>query len=616
MLYALKEYAVREKLTAEPGLKLKMVRWLILFSPQGQFLGVQNLASDNRKSKGRAFPNCPDLSQPEMIAVGGGCRHFLVDSMDVISLLTKDGEIDEKLTAKHDFFVGLLEKASGTVPALGPIAVALRNDAMLEAIRADLTERKAKPMDLATFAMEDATGPSIFVESDAWHAWWQEFRSQLADLRKAKNEPKGRRKKTDTENAGPTLMRCFLSGELVEPLPTHNKIEGLSDVGGLSMGDAFTSFDKDAFGSFGLEQGANAAMSETMVKTYVTALNDLIRHRSHRMAGVKIVYWYSSKVDPKEDPLPLLFGDIGAFDDVEDDEPLDAQQQERLQKTERLQAENAAARLLNAIKLGERPELGDCRYYAATLSANSGRVVVRDWMEGKFEELLRAVNAWFGDLAIINRYGDSIISSHKFAAVLAAPLRDLKNATPPMTATLWHCVLKQLPIPHSFMAQTLQQVRNDIVQGETLLHARFGLLKAFCNRNERTPHMNPELNELESDPAYVCGRIMAILANIQQAALGDVGAGIVQRYYAAASATPALVLGRLVRTAQIGHLPKIEGGLQWWFANQLAEAWGKLLQKPPAVLSLEGQTLFAMGYYHQVAKRYDKSATEQPSEGK
>ena len=119
--------------------------------------------------------------------------------------------------------------------------------------------------------------------------------------------------------------------------------------------------------------------------------------------------------------------------------------------------------------------------------------------------------------------------------------------------------------------------------------------------------MNPELNDYETHPAYLCGRILAILARIQHAALGDVGAGVVQRYYAATSATPALVLGRLVRTAQIAHLPKIEGGLRVWFDRQLAEVWGKLKQRPPAVLTLEGQTLFAMGYYHQNAKRSESS---------
>jgi CRISPR-associated protein Csd1 len=619
MLHALKEYAIREKLTAEPGLKPKMVRWLLLFSPQGQFLGVQNLAGDDRKSKGRVFPNCPDLSQPEMIAIGAGCRHFLVDSMDVVTFLTKDGQIDDKLTAKHDFFVGLLEQASSDVPSLAPIAAALRDDATLEAIRAGLTERKAKPMDLGTFVVEDSAGPLILVESDDWHSWWQTFRSRMADERKAKSAPKGRRQKAEAESNGPSLMRCLLSGELVEPLPTHNKIEGLSDVGGLSMGDALTSFDKDAFGSYGLEQGANAAMSETMVKTYVTALNDLIRHHSHRMAGVKIVYWYSGKVDPADDPLPQLFGDWGVPDD-EKDESFDAGQQERQQKVERLQAESCARRLLEAIEKGDHSDLKDVRYYALSVSANSGRVVVRDWMEGTFPDLVEAVDAWFTHLEITARDGRSTIRYHKFPAVLAAPLRDLKDATASTTATLWHCALKRLSIPHSLMAQTLMRVRNGLLQGETPLHARFGLLKAFCNRNERLPHMNSDLNELENDPAYLCGRIMALLANIQQAALGDVGAGIVQRYYAAASATPALVLGRLVRTAQIGHLPKLEGGLQRWFGNQLAEVWSKFSQnqKPPAVLSLEGQTLFAMGYYQQMAKRFSKSseATEQQATSK
>ena len=116
--------------------------------------------------------------------------------------------------------------------------------------------------------------------------------------------------------------------------------------------------------------------------------------------------------------------------------------------------------------------------------------------------------------------------------------------------------------------------------------------------------MTPELDDSIQHPAYVCGRIMAVLAGIQWRALGDVGAGVVQRYYAAASATPALVLGRLVRLAQTGHLPKIEpAGLRQWYDNQLADVWARLHGDVPAVLGLEEQTLFAMGYYHQKVKR-------------
>ena len=44
--------------------------------------------------------------------------------------------------------------------------------------------------------------------------------------------------------------------------------------------------------------------------------------------------------------------------------------------------------------------------------------------------------------------------------------------------------------------------------------------------------------------AYHCGALVAVYADIQRAAM-DAKTGIVQRYYASASRTPALVLGRL-----------------------------------------------------------------------
>ena len=125
--------------------------------------------------------------------------------------------------------------------------------------------------------------------------------------------------------------------------------------------------------------------------------------------------------------------------------------------------------------------------------------------------------------------------------------------------------------------------------------------------------MNTEFNDHETHPAYLCGTIMAVLAKIQQAAMPNVGAGVVQRYYAAASATPALVLGRLMRTAQIAHLPKIDGGLRHWYDKHLENVWNKLDQSPPRVLTLEEQTLFAMGYYQKVAK-LSKPKTEKPQE--
>lgn len=111
-----------------------------------------------------------------------------------------------------------------------------------------------------------------------------------------------------------------------------------------------------------------------------------------------------------------------------------------------------------------------------------------------------------------------------------------------------------------------------------------------------TAYLNPD----HPAAAYHCGRLLAVLANLQRAALGDVGAGVVQRYYAAASQTPGLILGRLVSNAR-NHLGKLDGRLAYWYENQIADVMSRLQDSAPRILDLEGQGLFALGYYQQLA---------------
>jgi CRISPR-associated protein Csd1 len=95
---------------------------------------------------------------------------------------------------------------------------------------------------------------------------------------------------------------------------------------------------------------------------------------------------------------------------------------------------------------------------------------------------------------------------------------------------------------------------------------------------------------------------MAVLAKLQLADNPDVKAGVVQRYYAAASTTPALVFGRLIRGAQ-NHLNKLteKRGLAVWYDRQITEICCKIGTSMPATLNLVDQSLFALGYYQQQA---------------
>jgi CRISPR-associated protein Csd1 len=569
MLHALVEYAEQQLPNSEPGFKTREVRWSIELSGDGQFLGIVPLGDGKR---GQDQLRCPDMHGMN----AGGKSHFLVETAQTVALLFKANEDQKKIGSakeKHNFFVDLLDKASTTIPALAPLAHALEDESQLALIRDALTEHKAKPTEWVGWRVNgiDPRG------NQTVQAWWREWRHN--DLGNAATED------NDAKKAGNGEMLCLLTGESVKPLSTHPKITGLTGVGGLGTGDVMVGFDKAAFGSYGLGQSANAAMGAEATQKYVDGLNDLIRNHSRKLGNSLVAHWFKEQVPIESDPLAFLY----EFENAEQTEAA---------------ALGAARRLLDSIHSGTRGDLGRNRYYALTLSGAAGRVMARDWMEGSFEELVRNVVAWFDDLAIVARYGQGQAPDPKFMAVCGALVRDLKDLPAPTAATLWKAAAQCLPIPQPMMAQALARFRVDLVDKDQppINHARMGLIKAYFVRLKPggDQNMTAYLNAEHPSAAYHCGRLLAVLANLQRAALGDVGASVVQRYYAAASQTPGLILGRLTSNAR-NHLSKLEGGLAYWYENQIADVMTRLQDSAPRILDLEGQGLFALGYYQQLA---------------
>jgi CRISPR-associated protein Csd1 len=598
MLHHLVEYADKQGLKPEPGFLPKKVRWLIMFNSKGKYLGVVP-ASDAKE--GREFTKAPHLQ----ITSQRDLRQFLVDSADFALLYGVD-KSDKATVIKHDCFVKLLRQAAHSDPFLGKVADALENPEQLSEIHASLDQKnpKVKPADKVTFVEKTSTDERIVVECDTWHNWWREYFPKLLPAKGVAGEK----------------MLCMLTGEMVEAAGIHPKIKGLGDVGGL-IDTTLVGFNQESFCSYGFSAAnetsyKNAAVGKEQAEKYAAALNHLIANRGYKLAGAKVVYWYTHDVPGDLDPMPLVFGSGLGPADADEDSDAD-KPSPKAGKMKAAKAEDQAGKLLSAIHTGHVPTgLKDCRYCVLTLSGNAGRVVVRDWMEGAFEDLRKNIKAWFADLEIVARDGSMVIGYHKFAAVLYAMVRDLKEMPAALSAQLLHCAIQKLPLPYQAMARALARVRIDVIQGESPTGARMGLIKAYLIR--KGIQMDAKLMEENCDPAYICGRLMAILANIQQAALGDVGAGVVQRYYAAASTTPALILGRLIRQAQVGHLSKdtIGKGLKFWFEQQLASVLAKLDPKDlPVTLSLEGQSLFAMGYYHQKAFRKTDDSTKRDTDG-
>ena len=507
----------------------------------------------------------------------------------------KKGEIKsniKKSREKHAYFVSLLEQAADAMPELNAAWEMLHDRQQLKTIREELVRLtpKPKPTDTATVWIDDINP----LESNAWHDWWREFRQKLHE----EHDPKGK-----PDDAGE--MCCFLKGELITPAATHDKIKGLKNVGGLGMGDVVIGFDKASFQSYGLKKSANAAISEESAKTYVEALNRLIAEHSVKLGDALVTFWYSHSVPEDDDPFAY-------FKDP---------------TTPEAGVETLPKKLLHSIQQGQRPDLLNNHYFALTLSGASGRVMVRRWMEGQFIDLLRNIDAWFSDLEIVARDGgiEQLARPPKFISVVACMenRRDrdtlekiLKRIPPPHMTQLWEAAISNGAIPYSAHAKALLRCRVDIIQDNPANHARMGLLKAWHIRNKGDRSMHPHLNTEHPSPAYQCGRLLAVLAKLQQAAhKKDVGAGVVQRYYTAASQTPALTLGRLISNSK-NHLNKLEGGLQYWFEGQIAEVMGRIRDAIPRTLDLEQQSLFALGYYQQLAalragKAKDESTTDE-----
>lgn len=602
MLHLLVEYARDEGLSAEPGFTAKDIRWGLLFNERGEFKEVIDFSNGDKKSKGRRFTKIPALSQPELIGGETERSQCFYDSAETVALLQKADD-DEKKRAKakgkHGFFVEALTDCAQEVklPGLTAAAACLGDDAQCACIASALKEKKAKPGDSVTIAV----GDDWLLDSTAWHDWWRAFRKSLSSGKQEKNT---KRKK---DGPTPPPMLDLITGEPTEPLRSHPKISGLSDVGGLATGDALISFDKDAFGSFSLEMGANAAISEENATIYQQAINHLIANHSRRLGKSKVLYWYKGKIPSSLDPVDLISPMPGAKE-KDDDEVLELEEDEPDKTQDKAVALANARKFLEAIDTGEMPELANAAYYAMIVSGASGRVMIRDWAEGQFGQLLKNTIEWFDDLKIVARNGTTMAKPPKFMAVLGAIVRDLKELNTPFMASMWRVALggRQAPIPQSALAAAYARFKIDLISTDKRTnklkpfnHARMGLIKAYHIR--KGVNVTPELNEHTDNIPYQCGRLMALLADIQRTALGnDIGAGVVQRYYAAASATPALVLGRLIRNSTF-HLGKMKPGLAHYYTDKLAAILDMVKERIPRVLTLEEQTLFALGYYQQIA---------------
>ena len=120
------------------------------------------------------------------------------------------------------------------------------------------------------------------------------------------------------------------------------------------------------------------------------------------------------------------------------------------------------------------------------------------------------------------------------------------------------------------------------------------------------------LDKTYDNIGYVLGRLFAVFERIQRQAQGSgLNKTIRDTYFGAASSSPLVTYRRLQELA-IHHLAKIRnnGKSAGWLESVLGEVEALIPpQGIPAILSLEDQGRFAIGYYHQRQDFFTKKET-------
>jgi CRISPR-associated protein Csd1 len=544
------------------------VRWLIDLDEVGTLLGFVPQGGDSKATQ-RGIPMLvPKLPKKRTVGIQ---PTLLADTGEYVLGIPKEGAKPERVAKCHQQFKDLV-RACAQATQDAAVQSILHFLETWDPTQGTLPEN-FDPSDTVTFRV----GTRIPADANPENRVIQEFWAQ--------HTAGG-----DEEGSSLPMMMCLVTGqetEVVDRLP--EPLKGIP--GGQASGTSLVSANADAFTSYGLKNSLTSPISRSAAEKFGKALNHLLsaEHTHLRMGSGVFVFWTR---DPEEfDPFTLL------------DKP-EAEDVEHLLKS-------AFTGQQNYTTQGKENE-----FYALSLTANNARAVVRDWLQTTVPHVQENLRLWFQYQKIVDPYGQPSKPFGLYALAASAYRDPSKEMQPTVPTVLLRCALSGDPLPESLLTKA---TRRSAVEGE-IPHARAALLKLILSSHwRRKSYPMPNLEALNLNPeldppdqaAYHCGRLFAQLEIIQRAAQRGINTTLVDRYYSAASTTPKKILGDLIAKAQ-PHLAKIRKesrGTYEALERQLEEISASLDPTTlPTSLTMQQQSLFGLGYYHQRADNRRRAA--------
>ena len=380
---------------------------------------------------------------------------------------------------------------------------------------------------------------------------------------------------------------CSVSGREDKIARIHDKIKGIK--GGQSTGGSLVCFNSSAEESYGKSQSYNSSISETVMRRYTAALNTLIADRRHKMYvdELTVVFWAMSKEDDDKE-TDLIMSMLGGA------ETDDAELNDIIWNAVH-ELSNGRETNLKELNIDE-----NVIFYIAGLAPNVTRISQKFLYRDKFGKIFNNAAGHQADMLIEGSKGQ--IPLWRIIAELKAPKGGNENVPPPLIAGIFGAIMDGTKYPDQLLETVLRRVKID----KNINYVRGGIVKACLNRkkriNKKTEEFKMALDKDCKNEGYLCGRLFAVLENVQGAALGrNLNRTIKDSYFSSACSNPASVFPKLVVLAQ-NHLSKIKSTSEGAFINfdkLIGEITDKLGTGFPNTLSLDSQGAFALGYYQQ-----------------
>jgi CRISPR-associated protein Csd1 len=349
-------------------------------------------------------------------------------------------------------------------------------------------------------------------------------------------------------------------------------------------GASLVSFNEKAYESYRKKRGDNAPISVDAEFKSSSALKSLLRNKAQRLqiGDTVTVFWAE-----KESPIEAFMGHVlnPSIEDKADAIPV--------------------RKFLEAVRKGKLPNEidGEIKFYILGFSVNKARLALRFWHVCSVVELMERLHDHFQCLEMERSERD--IPFPGIWHLLKETARETKDISPVLAGSLTRSILTGANYPQNLYQGVIGRIRAD----RRINYLRASILKAVLQRNHNQ-EVPMSLDTERREISYLLGRLFAVLEKAQLDALGKVNTTIKDRFFSAASSTPASVFPRLIRLSQ-HHIEKAEYG---YVSDRRISKIMEDIDAFPVHMNLQDQGLFAIAYYQQKNALYRKKETDNQGE--